>query len=115
VAKKQQEAVYRLRVVLRDITPACWRDLEVPGSMKLRDLHCVLQAVMPWSESHLHEFRTWDLSDHSLTDEEELKQRCWSDPRFELEHRQDDARARQPAAGSSMAIAATHGTCSPAI
>jgi hypothetical protein len=37
--------------------PAIWRRVQVPGGIKLNRLHDVLQVVMGWTDSHLHQFR----------------------------------------------------------
>jgi len=50
------EAVYRLRVVLSGISPMIWRQLEVPATLTLAQLHEVLQASFAWSGEHLHRF-----------------------------------------------------------
>ena len=46
----------RMRIVLRDVTPEIWRDFTVPSTCALNELHEVLQDVMGWTDSHLHEF-----------------------------------------------------------
>jgi Plasmid pRiA4b ORF-3-like protein len=51
-----QVPVYQLRVELRHIKPAIWRQILVPGSIKLPKLHGVLLWAMGWDGSHLHEF-----------------------------------------------------------
>lgn len=47
----------------------------------LEDLHWVIQAAMPWTNSHLHQF-----SDRDST--------YYSDPRFKLEDVEDETRAK---------------------
>jgi hypothetical protein len=59
--------IARLKVTLDHVEPAVvWR-LEVPFDIKLSDLHLVIQAVMPWWNYHLYEFRArnhrWGLPD----------------------------------------------------
>lgn len=49
-----ESVVFRLRVELEG-TPV-WRLIEVPGETRLDRLHSILQVVMGWSDSHLHEF-----------------------------------------------------------
>ena len=48
--------VLQLRVTLSDVTPAIWRRFLVDGAEDLAHLHDVLQAVMGWTDSHLHMF-----------------------------------------------------------
>ncbi|RPH27669.1 plasmid pRiA4b ORF-3 family protein [Buttiauxella warmboldiae] len=47
---------YQLKIVLQDSNPAIWRRFVVPGFITLDRLHDVIQIVMGWEESHLHEF-----------------------------------------------------------
>jgi Plasmid pRiA4b ORF-3-like protein len=59
--------IARLKITLDHVEPAVVRRLEVPFDIKLSDLHLVIQAVMPWWNSHLYEFRArnqrWGLPD----------------------------------------------------
>src|SRR5688572_29052471 len=48
--------VWKLRVTLQECHPPIWRRLVVPGDMTLHHLHWVLQVVMGWTNSHLHQF-----------------------------------------------------------
>ena len=45
-----------LHIELKWITPTIWRRFAVPENITLGKLHHVIQAVMGWSDSHLHEF-----------------------------------------------------------
>ena len=49
--------IYELRVDLADVQPPIWRTFRIPSEAALGDLHVVLQTVMGWTNSHLHEFR----------------------------------------------------------
>ena len=73
--------MYRLKVTLRGSRPPIWRRLEVPGEVTLLQLHEILQVVMGWTNSHLHQFR------RGLT--------CYgeSDPEFGVE-RENERRVR---------------------
>ena len=53
---KADGAVFRLRVTLDDTDPAVWRRVLVPASIRLDQLHGVLQAALGWTDSHLHLF-----------------------------------------------------------
>ena len=53
---------FRVRLDLHGAKPPVWRRLELPGDLTLPRLHDVIQAVMGWTDSHLHRFRTG--SDH---------------------------------------------------
>jgi len=50
------ERFYLLKIELLDIEPAIWRRFVVPVTITLDRLHDVLQIVMGWTDSHLHEF-----------------------------------------------------------
>jgi len=48
--------IYQLKIVLIDIEPPIWRRIQVPGKMLLCCVHDAFQAVMGWTDSHLHNF-----------------------------------------------------------
>ncbi len=48
--------IFQLKVTLRRSKPPIWRRFLVPGGITLKRLHDCLQAVMGWTDSHLHEF-----------------------------------------------------------
>lgn len=48
--------VYQIKVVLRDSRPPIWRRILVRSDLTLRSLHQVLQIVMGWGNSHMHQF-----------------------------------------------------------
>jgi len=50
------ERFYLLKIQLLDIEPAIRRRFVVPASITLDRLHDVIQIVMGWTDSHLHEF-----------------------------------------------------------
>lgn len=50
------ERFYLLKIQLLDIEPSIWRRFVVPASITLDRLHDVIQVVMGWTDSHLHEF-----------------------------------------------------------
>ena len=55
MAQKQQ--LFQLKVTLRGARPPIWRRFEVPADVTLYELHRILQIVMGWTDSHLHQFR----------------------------------------------------------
>jgi hypothetical protein len=48
--------VYQLKVTLAESDPAIWRRVQVAGDISLAKLHQLLQIVMGWQNSHLHQF-----------------------------------------------------------
>jgi Plasmid pRiA4b ORF-3-like protein len=43
-------------VRLAEVAPSVWRRFELRAEGTFWHLHCALQDVMPWKDSHLHEF-----------------------------------------------------------
>lgn len=51
-----QPTIYELTISLIDSRPRIWRRVLVSGNVRLKKLHAIIQAVMPWTDSHLHMF-----------------------------------------------------------
>jgi hypothetical protein len=49
--------IYLIKVWLNDSRPQIWREIELDQNTSLSDLHKILQTVMGWTNSHLHQFR----------------------------------------------------------
>jgi hypothetical protein len=49
---------FQLKITLKNIKPPIWRRILVAPEIKLDRLHDVLQIVMGWDNSHLHQFET---------------------------------------------------------
>jgi len=66
--KKQKESkIYQIKVTLKYSHPPIWRRIQVAGETTFHELHYILQRVMGWDDSHLHQFiigdRTYGGSD----------------------------------------------------
>jgi len=48
--------IYQLRISLVDFEPEIWRRVLAPSDFTLAKLHDVIQVVMGWDDSHLHDF-----------------------------------------------------------
>ena len=48
--------VYQLKVTLKRSKPPIWRRIQVLNNTTLSKLHRILQVVMGWTDSHLHQF-----------------------------------------------------------
>ena len=48
--------IYQIKVTLQGITPPIWRRIQVRDNTRLDKLHDVIQVVMGWTNSHLHQF-----------------------------------------------------------
>ena len=71
-----------VRVDLVAAKPPVWRRLELPSTLRLDELHRVLQAVFGWTDSHLHRFSLGD----SAWDEQAERFLCPND----VEEGEDD-------------------------
>ena len=54
--KPSPDSLYSLRIELQYVEPLIWRRVLVPVNISLSELHKVFQAVMGWTNSHLHGF-----------------------------------------------------------
>ncbi len=53
---KTLRSTYQIKVTLNGVKPPIWRRILIPSDITLGDLHAVLQIVMGWTNSHLHQF-----------------------------------------------------------
>jgi Plasmid pRiA4b ORF-3-like protein len=56
---KRLDNILQFCVWLEDVEPHVWRRIQVPDSLTLNQLHRVVQIVMGWQNSHLHDFTLW--------------------------------------------------------
>jgi hypothetical protein len=49
--------IFELRIELRDIKPAIWRQVLIPSIASLDALHAVIQECFGWQDYHLYRFR----------------------------------------------------------
>ncbi|MCY2931682.1 MAG: plasmid pRiA4b ORF-3 family protein [Planctomycetota bacterium] len=50
------KTIYNVRITLKDSQPPIWRTVALPSDTTLGRLHEVIQIVMGWTDSHLHQF-----------------------------------------------------------
>ena len=60
VVQLKSQNAYQLKITLDHTKPAIWRRFIVDSDMKLPDVHKLIQTVMGWYNSHLHQFRIND-------------------------------------------------------
>lgn len=48
--------IYQVKVTLVGSKPPIWRRIQVSATIKLSELHRVLQEAMGWTDSHMHAF-----------------------------------------------------------
>jgi len=53
--------IYQVKVTLKGSKPPIWRRILVPSAIRLGKFHDVLQIVMGWTDSHLHQFTVGDV------------------------------------------------------
>ena len=54
--KQSNSVVYQLKIMLKGSKPPIWRKIQVKSNTTLVKLHDILQIVMGWTDSHLHQF-----------------------------------------------------------
>jgi len=53
---KQLRSIYQIKISLIGAKPPIWRTFLVPSDLRLEAFHNVIQIVMGWTDSHLHQF-----------------------------------------------------------
>ena len=48
--------ILQIKISLKYVRPPIWRRILVEDSIKLSDFHKIIQTVMGWTNSHLHQF-----------------------------------------------------------
>ena len=88
--------IYQIKVTLNHTQPPIWRRVLVPGDVTLGQLHKIIQVIMGWTNSHLHQFIVGDTyygepaPDYGLDMQDErrmrLNQIAWKGDRFDYEY-----------------------------
>jgi len=55
---KSLRSIYQLKITLKGFRLPIWRRFLVASTVSLEDVHDILQIVMGWTDSHMHEFST---------------------------------------------------------
>ena len=53
---KSGTPLYKFKITIIDSMPKIWREFIVPSDISLEQFHIVIQTVMGWTNSHLHDF-----------------------------------------------------------
>ena len=59
--EKKESKMYQLKIMLAGSNPPIWRRFLVDSDIMLSQLHYVIQIVMGWTNSHLHQYRQKDI------------------------------------------------------
>ncbi len=52
----KEKKFYQLKITLKESNPSIWRRILISSDTLLPDLHKIIQTVMGWTNSHLHQF-----------------------------------------------------------
>jgi hypothetical protein len=80
----QDTRILTIKVTLDGSDPPVWRRFQISGSATLDDLHYVLQLVMGWTNSHLHEFRIGRRRFAAIDDDDYGEEPLEDEAEFEL-------------------------------
>lgn len=51
-----KEQIYQLKITLKGLRPPIWRRVQVHSDISFAELHDVIQVLMNWTDTHLHNF-----------------------------------------------------------
>jgi hypothetical protein len=76
----------QVHVSLNDVNPSVWRQLIVPSSHSLRQLHLIIQSAFGWHDSHLHEFEIGGLryGNGDIANEDKVEGDAWTFEEIEV-------------------------------
>ena len=80
---ESSDFVYQIKTTLRGTRPPIWRRILVSRNINLAQFHNILQIVMGWTDSHMHQFRVGKT--YYGTPSNELGMRVKSDKKVRLE------------------------------
>ena len=82
----QEPNAVQVLVSLDDIDPPVWRQLVVPSSHSLRQLHLIIQSAFGWQDSHLHEFEIGGLryGNGDIANEDKVEGDAWTFEEIEV-------------------------------
>ena len=69
---KDTKQVYQFKISLLEIRPTIWRQIQVPDSYTILDLHNAIQSAMGWDNFHLYKF-TMGMYDDSISEDSKIK------------------------------------------
>jgi hypothetical protein len=75
-----EKQIYQVQIVLKNSKPKIWRRVLVKSDVLLADFHIIIQVLMGWTDSHLHQF--------------EKNETCYAPKEFELEESKDYRKVR---------------------
>lgn len=52
---------FLVEISLNDVKPKIWREFIVDSDTNLKSFHKIIQIIMGWTNSHLHQFRVGDI------------------------------------------------------
>jgi len=88
--------IFLFHISIEETEPLIWRRFLVPGNVTLAKLHRIIQEVMGWTNSHLHEFTIGNASYADTSPELEPPKGLRNEKRMHL------YRASPPAGGSFL-------------
>jgi hypothetical protein len=88
IAAKPSSIIYQLKITLKDVKPSIWRRIQVQGDITLKAFHRILQTVMGWTDSHLHEFIVKGVSYGDSEDEDALDERKYRLNKLNLQEKE---------------------------
>lgn len=86
MSAKNLRSIYQLKVTLNGSKPPIWRRILVPSNIDLGGFHRILQTVLGWRNSHLHQFISGRTMYGALVDEfgGGLEMECEDEKEYQL-------------------------------
>lgn len=90
----RKNEIYQFKIALKDSSPTIWRRFQVDSNISLYKMHEIIQIVMGWTNSHLHQFIDKDIFYGNSEDDDGGDTEILDEKKFKINQVMDKPKAK---------------------